>query len=47
MVVEWGDLIQHVLPECRLTVHINKTLEDGRNLECSLPEELSYLMDKK
>jgi tRNA threonylcarbamoyladenosine biosynthesis protein TsaE len=44
VVVEWGDVVQHVLPTQRLTVRINKTADDARELICSYPAELEYLL---
>lgn len=47
LVVEWGDVVQHVLPEERLTIHIYKTSDEGRELLCSYPERLAYLVVAK
>lgn len=45
VIVEWGDVVQHILPEKRLTVHIRKTLNEHRELVCTYPKELGYLAD--
>lgn len=46
VIVEWGDVVQHVLPQKRLTIHIKKTSDESRELEYSYPSELAYLVDK-
>ncbi len=46
VVVEWGDVVQHVLPDERLTIHINKIAEDKRELVCSYPEKLAHLVEQ-
>lgn len=47
VIIEWGDVVQHVLPQSRLTIHINKTDNGGRELICSYPEKLAYLTETK
>jgi len=44
-VVEWGDVVQDVLPEHRVTVQINQTGDDTRLLTFQHPKELSYLVE--
>jgi tRNA threonylcarbamoyladenosine biosynthesis protein TsaE len=44
-VVEWGDSVQHVLPEQRLTIRLQQTPEGKRQLDFSAPEELNYLLE--
>ena len=44
VIVEWGDVVQHVLPEKRLTIRINKLPDDSRELTCHYPKELNYLI---
>lgn len=44
VIVEWGDVVQHVLPTERLTIDIQKTAHDERELVCSYPENLKYLV---
>lgn len=45
VIIEWGEVVQHVLPEKRLTVHINKTNQEGREIICDVPAELKYLVE--
>jgi tRNA threonylcarbamoyladenosine biosynthesis protein TsaE len=42
-VVEWADVVQHVLPEQRLTIEIVQTPEGDRQLTFIWPERLAYL----
>lgn len=44
VVIEWGDVVQDVLPRDRLTITIDKTLSGGRMLSCAYPETLGYLL---
>ena len=46
VIVEWGEVVQHILPESRLTIRINKTSEDSREFVCTFPEELAYLVEQ-
>jgi hypothetical protein len=43
-VVEWSDIVRHVLPEKRLTVTLTLTGETSRKLELTYPSELAYLL---
>src|SRR3989344_7677011 len=43
VIVEWGEGVQHVLPDNRLTIHIDKTSDNSRQITCTFPEELGYL----
>lgn len=43
-VVEWADVIKHILPENRLTIEIHKTPEGDRKLVLHYPENLKYLV---
>lgn len=45
VVVEWGDVVGHVLPEDRLTIRIAKTGDQSRELELNYPESLAYLVE--
>jgi tRNA threonylcarbamoyladenosine biosynthesis protein TsaE len=45
IVVEWGDSVQHVLPEDRLTVRLAQTPEGARTLDMSVSESLGYLLE--
>lgn len=44
VVVEWGDIVQDVLPHERLRVDIRMTSEDERELVCTYPASLDYLL---
>lgn len=44
-VVEWSDVVKHVLPEKRLTISIKSTGENSRKIELSCPKEISYLIE--
>lgn len=44
VVVEWGEIVQGVLPAERLTITIKATGETGRELVFTYPEKLSYLV---
>jgi tRNA threonylcarbamoyladenosine biosynthesis protein TsaE len=45
VVVEWGDVVQHVLPETRLTVRFKQTPTGERELTFTAPTELNYLLE--
>lgn len=45
LIVEWADVVQHVLPDDRLTIHLKRTGEESRSLEFNVPESLGYLME--
>ena len=44
-IVEWGDIVQDVLPADRLTLKISQTPEGHRKLEFSAPHSLAYLLE--
>jgi tRNA threonylcarbamoyladenosine biosynthesis protein TsaE len=44
VVVEWGDVVQHVLPPRRLTIKIEQTPVGDRQLTFTCPESLQYLI---
>ena len=46
VVVEWGDSVQHVLPEKRLAITFALTPEGNRDLTFTAPESLSYLIER-
>ena len=46
VIVEWGDVVKHVLPKRRLTIRMSKTLNEHRELVCTYPEELAYLVEQ-
>jgi tRNA threonylcarbamoyladenosine biosynthesis protein TsaE len=44
-VVEWADVVQHVLPSRRLTITITLNPDGSRTLSFRCPESLSYLLE--
>jgi tRNA threonylcarbamoyladenosine biosynthesis protein TsaE len=44
VVVEWGDVVQHVLPAERLTLSIKQTPSGSRQLLFQCPESLQHLI---
>ena len=44
-VVEWADVVQHVLPADRLTISIKQTPEGDRAFEFHYPKHLAYLVE--
>lgn len=45
VVVEWGDVIAHVLPEERMTIRLTQTGDASRSLDLKYPESLAYLVE--
>lgn len=45
-VIEWADVVQHVLPESRITIRIRQTPEGDRQLSFRYPASLHELMEK-
>jgi tRNA threonylcarbamoyladenosine biosynthesis protein TsaE len=45
VVVEWADVVAHVLPEDRLTIRLKRTGDQTRSLELEYPESLAYLVE--
>jgi tRNA threonylcarbamoyladenosine biosynthesis protein TsaE len=45
VIVEWADVVQHVLPSERLTILIMQTPSGSRQLTFTYPEPLSYLLE--
>jgi tRNA threonylcarbamoyladenosine biosynthesis protein TsaE len=45
VIVEWGDVVQHVLPDQRLTVAIKQTPIGTREITMRCPEPLQYLIE--
>jgi tRNA threonylcarbamoyladenosine biosynthesis protein TsaE len=45
--VEWSDIVQHVLPENRITITITFTGDTSRRIEVSYPPKLAYLIPKE
>ena len=44
VVVEWAEVVQHVLPTERLTIRIKASSEHARELYCTYPSSLAYLL---
>jgi tRNA A37 threonylcarbamoyladenosine biosynthesis protein TsaE len=44
VVIEWGDVVQDVLPKERLRVTFEQT-ESGRSIGFEVPETLAYLIE--
>lgn len=45
VVVEWGDIVDKVLPNERLRIHFFQAGEDRRDIHCTYPHELMYLLE--
>jgi tRNA threonylcarbamoyladenosine biosynthesis protein TsaE len=45
LVVEWGGVVDHVLPEERVTINITRTGDESRELLVTYPIEFSYLVE--
>jgi len=45
VVIEWGDVVAHVLPAERMTIHITQTPDGNRNLRFEAPAKLHYLLE--
>lgn len=44
MVVEWGDIVEDVLPKDHLTIQFENTGETTRKLTCFYSKNLAYLL---
>ena len=45
VIVEWSDIVAHVLPRERLSVHISTSDEDKRTFTFEYPDSLKYLVE--
>jgi tRNA threonylcarbamoyladenosine biosynthesis protein TsaE len=45
--IEWGEIVEEVLPEKKLLIHIKRTGEETRDLTFEYPAELDYLIEKE
>lgn len=45
-VVEWGEVVHHVLPTERLHIRITATNEHSRRLEITCPDDMAYLVEE-
>jgi tRNA threonylcarbamoyladenosine biosynthesis protein TsaE len=46
VIVEWSDVVAHVLPEDRVTIHIVSNGDDARVLTIDYPESWAYLLEE-
>lgn len=44
-VIEWGEVVAHVLPESRLTLRLARTGESTRKIELRFTDDLSYVVE--
>jgi len=44
LAVEWGDVVDGVLPDARLTISIVRTGDNARQLTLKYPEDMAYLL---
>lgn len=44
VIVEWADVVQHVLPQERLTIDIKQLPDGSRQLTFAYPKALNYLV---
>lgn len=45
VVVEWGEIVEDVLPARRLKVEFERQLSEGRQIVCTYAAELAYLVE--
>lgn len=45
VVIEWADVVAHVLPANHIRVHLKNTGEHSRQLSFNYPKKLDYVMD--
>lgn len=45
VVVEWSDVVRHILPDERLTINIKKTKDEERMFELEFPSKYAYLTE--
>ncbi|QQS20053.1 tRNA (adenosine(37)-N6)-threonylcarbamoyltransferase complex ATPase subunit type 1 TsaE [Candidatus Saccharibacteria bacterium] len=43
VVVEWGDIVQAVLPPNHIVINIHHSPHEGRNITCQYPSALKYI----
>ena len=44
VVIEWADVVQHILPNERLTIRIRQTENEAREITFHCPQSLAYLI---
>lgn len=45
VIVEWADVVQHVLPDTKLTIDIKQTPSGDRRFTFHCPEPMTYLLE--
>jgi tRNA threonylcarbamoyladenosine biosynthesis protein TsaE len=45
VVIEWGEVVKHVLPDERMTIRITSTGDASREFTVDYPERLAYLLE--
>lgn len=45
MVVEWGGVVEDVLPATRVTIKLTKTGDESRSVAITYPDSLDYLVE--
>lgn len=45
VVVEWGGVVEHVLPKGKVTIEFTRSGEDSRDISIDYPEIISYLVE--
>lgn len=45
IIVEWSDIVQHVLPSDRVSIRIDATGDQARQLTVEYPDEQTYLFE--
>jgi len=45
VIIEWSDVVVHVLPKNRLTVSFASGADDGREITLEYPKELAHLLE--
>lgn len=46
VLIEWSDVLQHVLPDIRLTITITQTGEESREFNLQFPAEYTYMLQE-
>lgn len=46
VIVEWGGVVDDVLPTERAVIHLEATGESSRHLDIHLPPKLAYMKDE-
>jgi len=45
IIIEWGEVVRDILPIERLSVQLVLVAEEGREIVCTYPEALAYLLE--